>query len=98
MADLTNVQRDILFILGGGDTYSGVEIREELQDYYQDQIKKGRLYTNLDGLCEDEYVEKIDDDAIRENEYKITEKGKHWVKMKFEWHEDQREKVETCLY
>ena len=43
MHDLTAFQRDILYILAGLDEPKGVEIKDELGEYYDSGIYSGRL-------------------------------------------------------
>lgn len=73
-ADLTQFQRDLLILIGGMETPSGLEIKEEIGLYFDKEVHHGRLYPNLDTLAEERMItkEEVDD---RTNAYTITEYG-----------------------
>ena len=71
-------------IIGGLDKPNGLEIKEELESYYVNEINHGRLYPNLDTLVEDELLEKSKADE-RTNTYTLTEKGEQALRERHEW-------------
>ena len=74
MHDLTGFQRDLLFIIAGLEDPHGLAIKEELEEYYQKEVRHGRLYPNLDTLVDLGLVEKGKKDK-RTNEYRILDRG-----------------------
>lgn len=83
-ADLTGFQRDILIVLDGTDKYKGLEIKEELEAYYNKEINHGRLYPNLDTLVEERLAEKISLDE-RSNGYSLSGRGEAHVAARQYW-------------
>lgn len=85
--ELTSLQRDIICVLSGRgeierEGASGREVKQELENYYDAQVKRGRLYPSLNALADRGFVEKA---AIngRENRYSLTDAGRrardtHW--------------------
>jgi PadR family transcriptional regulator PadR len=69
MHDLTGFQRDCLYIVAGLDGAKGLAVKDELDEYYENEINHGRLYPNLDAL-----VEKGHKDD-RTNSYDLTKRG-----------------------
>jgi len=86
--ELTQFQRDLLVLLGGMDTPSGLDLKKELESYYEDEIHHGRLYPNLDTLTEMELVEKEALDN-RTNAYVITDYGLSCLRARRRWEEAQ---------
>jgi DNA-binding PadR family transcriptional regulator len=84
MHDLTGFQRDLLYVIAGRDKPHGLAIKDELQEYYEQEIQHGRLYPNLDSLVEKEFVEKGELDR-RTNYYELTERGQHELEARREW-------------
>ncbi|WP_226043441.1 PadR family transcriptional regulator [Natrinema sp. DC36] len=82
-ADLTKFQVRILAILAADDRY-GLAVKEELSEYYGEEINHGRLYPNLDKLVDQEFVDKSELDK-RTNNYALTEKGHTALRHEFEW-------------
>lgn len=84
MHDLTGFQRDCLYVLAGLEDPHGLAIKEELDNYYGDEINHGRLYPNLDALVEKGLVDKgkLDD---RTNVYTLTRRGKRELEARREW-------------
>lgn len=74
--DLTSFKQNILRDLAsvGGEAY-GLRIKEMLEERYGKEINHGRLYPNLDGLVEADYIEKTSRDQ-RSNNYALTEQAK----------------------
>ena len=84
MYDLTGFQRDCLYVLAGLDSPKGLDVKKELDEYYEGEIHHGRLYPNLDELVEKGFVEKgsIDD---RTNSYDLTSRGEREIDARRDW-------------
>lgn len=88
MHDLTGFQRDLLYVIAGQDEPYGLEVKDELEEYYENEINNGRLYLNLDTLTEKGLVTKGEVDK-RTNSYTITKRGereldaRHWWKGQY---------------
>lgn len=93
MDDLTGFQRDLLFVIAGLDEPNGLEIKAELETYYESDIRHGRLYPNLDTLVDEGLVEKGKHDQ-RTNKYLLTERGERKIRDRFAW---QGERVPADL-
>ncbi len=78
MYDLTAFQRDILMVIAGEDEPHGLAIKENLDEYYGDDINHGRLYPNLDTLVDKGLVEKGEKDR-RTNFYALTNRGRREI-------------------
>ena len=87
MFELTGFKRDILTIADGLDDPNGLEIKAELEDYYEGEINHGRLYPNLDDLVDRGLLEKGKADE-RTNSYSLTGQGVKALEERREW-EDQ---------
>jgi DNA-binding PadR family transcriptional regulator len=81
--ELTAFQRNILVVLAEEPTY-GLDIKSQMEDYYDDEVNHGRLYPNLDQLVELGLVEKGEIDK-RTNEYALTEAGYAAIRDQVEW-------------
>lgn len=86
MFELTGFKRDLLTITAGLGKPNGLEIKAELEDYYEGEINHGRLYPNLNELVEEGLVEKSKRDE-RTNEYVLKEKGKEMLEERKDWEE-----------
>ncbi|MFC7166202.1 PadR family transcriptional regulator [Halospeciosus flavus] len=84
MDELTGFQRDLLFVVCGLDDPNGLDVKAELEDYYQSSINHGRLYPNLDTLVDDGLVEKGRADD-RTNRYALTDTGERMVERRRDW-------------
>ncbi len=84
MHDLTGFQRDLLYVIAGLDDPSGLDIKEELEDYYTSEIHHGRLYPNLDTVVDKGLVEKGELDQ-RTNYYTLTRRGRRELEDRREW-------------
>ena len=84
MHDLTGFQRDLLYVIAGGEEPHGLAVKDDLDDYYDEEINHGRLYPNLDVLVEKGLVEKgkLDD---RTNAYGLTRRGRRELEARREW-------------
>ena len=87
MHDLTGFQRDLLFVVAMLDKPHGLEIKDELQKHYDQHIRHGRLYPNLDTLVEAGLIEKGKQDQ-RSNEYRLQEHGVRELQARLEWEID----------
>jgi PadR family transcriptional regulator, regulatory protein PadR len=58
MEDLTAFQRDMLYVVAGLDDLHGLAIKDELEEYYDNEVHHGRLYPNLDALANKGLVSK----------------------------------------
>ncbi|MFB6153779.1 MAG: PadR family transcriptional regulator [Halodesulfurarchaeum sp.] len=84
MDDLTGFQRDLLVVIAGLDQPNGLEIKDEVEEYYESPINHGRLYPNLDTLVEEGLVEKTQQDE-RTNAYRLTDEGWDLLEQRREW-------------
>jgi len=84
MYDLTGFQRDLLYVVAGLEKPHGLAIKEELEEYYENEIHHGRLYPNLDTLVEKGLVEKGEIDQ-RTNSYTLTRRGRREIEARREW-------------
>jgi DNA-binding PadR family transcriptional regulator len=89
MNDLTAFQRDMLFVVSGLGAPKGVEVKEELDAYYESEIHHGRLYPNLEELVEKGLISKGQKDN-RTNEYTLTELGVQAIETRREWEDHYR--------
>lgn len=87
MFELTEFKRDLLIIVSGLVEPNGLEIKEELEDYYESEINHGRLYPNLDELVDKGLIDKEQKDE-RTNKYLLTDAGEEVIEERHEW-EDQ---------
>lgn len=86
MYDLTAFQRDLLYVIAGTNEPHGLAIKDELEEYYENEIHHGRLYPNLDTLVEKGLVEKGTKDR-RTNSYSVTKRGQREIEARKEWEE-----------
>lgn len=84
MHDLTAFQRDLLYAIAGGDDPHGLGLKDELEDYYEQEIHHGRLYPNLDALVEQGLVKKGTQDR-RTNFYELTDEGQRLLESRRNW-------------
>lgn len=87
MHDLTGFQRDILYVIAKLEKPHGLQIKDELQEHYDQNIRHGRLYPNLDTLVEARLVDKGKKDE-RSNEYQLRNRGKRELKARLQWEVD----------
>lgn len=87
-SELSAFQRDILITIwaktDAGQTVHGLAIKEELEEYYPEEIHHGRLYPNVDTLVDLGIVEKGEFDR-RTNSYEVTEFGEDVIAARKEW-------------
>ena len=84
MNDLTGFQRDLMYVIAGGDEPHGLAIKEELEKYYESEVHHGRLYPNLDTLVDKGLVDKGQRDQ-RTNYYTLTRRGRRELEARREW-------------
>jgi DNA-binding PadR family transcriptional regulator len=84
MADLTALQRDVLFAVADLDSPNGQAIRSELAETQGRNVLSGHIYLSLERLVEEGLVRKAARDG-RSNEYALTEDGNAWVVDRLEW-------------
>lgn len=84
MHDMTAFQRDLLFVIAGLDEPHGLAIKDGLEEYYDDEVRHGRLYPNLDSLVDLGLVEKGKKDR-RTNEYRMTDRGSRELRARVRW-------------
>lgn len=84
MYDLTGFQRDLLYVIAGLEKPHGLAIKDELEDYYENEIHHGRLYPNLNTVVEKGLVKKGQRDQ-RTNTYALTDRGRRELADRREW-------------
>lgn len=84
MDDLTGFQRDLLVVTAGLDVPNGLDIKEELEQYYESDINHGRLYPNLDELVDKGLLEKGQQDE-RTNSYELSARGDRELRARRKW-------------
>jgi DNA-binding PadR family transcriptional regulator len=84
MHDLTGFQRDLLYVVARLGDPKGVAIKDELEQYYDATIDRGRLYPNLDTLVEEGLVDKERTD-YRTNVYTLTPRGRDELEARRDW-------------
>ncbi|MFB6110417.1 MAG: helix-turn-helix transcriptional regulator [Halodesulfurarchaeum sp.] len=84
MDDLTGFQRDLLTVIAGLSEPNGLEIKSEMEEYYESTINHGRLYPNLDALVDRGLIEKTKQDE-RTNAYTLTQAGLDLLRERREW-------------
>lgn len=95
MKELTAFQRDIMFVVAGHDEPHGLAIKEELDEYYEDEINHGRLYPNLDTLVTEGYLDKGEKDR-RTNFYNLTDQGEEAIEARRQFQDDLVEEDEDA--
>mgnify|MGYP000212267480 CR=1 FL=1 len=86
IGDLTAFQRDILYVLAGLDDPAGIDVKDELDEYYTASVEHSRLYQALNRLVDKQLVEKGEKDA-RTNEYGLSDDGETLLRRHHEWRE-----------
>lgn len=88
MEELSGFQRDALYVVAGLDEPNGLAIKDELEEYYEIRVDRGRLYPNLDSLVEEGLIEK-NQQKERRNAYAVTAEGRREIEIRRDW-EDRR--------
>jgi DNA-binding PadR family transcriptional regulator len=83
MHDLSSFQRDLLVVVAGLDAPIGKDIRQELQEYYPEEVTAGRVYPQLTEMVDKQLVSK--DDTGKANIYRITRRGIRELEDRREW-------------
>ncbi|PAU81523.1 PadR family transcriptional regulator [Halorubrum salipaludis] len=94
MHDLTGFQRDILYVIAGLEEPHGLAVKDELDDYYEQEINHGRLYPNLDDLVDKGLLKKGELDK-RTNVYTLTQRGQREIRARREWENQYLESKES---
>ncbi|MFC6942694.1 PadR family transcriptional regulator [Salinirubellus sp. GCM10025818] len=81
-----------MYTIAGLDEPHGLEIKEELETYYETEIHHSRLYPNLDTLVDKGLVEKGEIDR-RTNSYTLTRRGRREIEDRREWENEYAEKA-----
>jgi len=89
---MTGFQRDLLYVIAGLDDPHGLAVKDELENYYDDEIHHSRLYPNLDKIVERGLVEKGTLDR-RTNYYVLTDAGREEIDRRRAWENAQAETV-----
>lgn len=84
MKDLSAFQRDLLYVINKLERPSGQAVKEELEIYYEQSVTAGRLYSNLDTLVENGYIEKGAANR-RTNYYELTETATTALAQRRQW-------------
>jgi DNA-binding PadR family transcriptional regulator len=87
-AELSGFRRDLLVVINGLEAPKGLEIKRELEDYYDGTIHHGRLYPNLDTLVEAGFLEKSAQDE-RSNRYELTGFGANHIEARYHWQQNR---------
>jgi PadR family transcriptional regulator PadR len=91
MDELTAFQRDLLRIVAGMNEPKGLEVKGQLENYYDEEINHGRLYPNLDVLVDEGFVKKGQHDR-RSNAYDVTKQGVRAIEARDQWNEKWRKR------
>lgn len=92
MDDLTGFQRASLSIIAGLGAPHRIAIKDELEEYDQNEVQDGRLYPTLDTPVEKGLVEKSKQDG-RTNSYSLTTEGHQVIQDRREWEETYLESL-----
>lgn len=84
MDELTAFQRDLMVVLAKLDEPKGLDVKDDLEGYYADDIRHGRLYPNLDALVEKGLVNKGSHDR-RTNKYTVSDDGQEFLQNRLHW-------------
>lgn len=82
--ELRGIQRDLLFVISGLAEPNGQEIRAEMERSLNADVQQGRIYSNLDDLVENGFVEKGSQNG-RTNRYTLTGRGLAVIESRHEW-------------
>jgi DNA-binding PadR family transcriptional regulator len=87
-AELSGFRRDLLVVVNGLEAPKGLEIKQELEDYYDGTIHHSRLYPNLDTLVEAGFLKKSAQDE-RSNRYELTAFGADHIEARYHWQQNR---------
>ena len=94
MHDLTAFQRDVLYVIADLGDPHGFAIKEELEEYYDDEVHNSRLYPNLETLIDKGLIDKGKADR-RSNYYTLTGRGDRELEARREWEAQYISETET---
>jgi len=94
MHDLTGFQRDLLYTIGGLGEPHGLAIKEQLEQYTENEVHHGRLYPNLDTLVEKGLISKNEADR-RTNIYTLTRRGRREIQDRRDWEDKMMKKIDA---
>ncbi|MDS0243101.1 MULTISPECIES: helix-turn-helix transcriptional regulator [unclassified Haloferax] len=92
MYDLTGFQRDLLWVIAEMDDPKGLDIKEELEEYYNSEINHGQHYPNLDELADKGLIKKGNRDQ-RTNYYRLSGRGRSELRRRHRWEAEKAEAV-----
>lgn len=93
MHDRTGFQRDILYVTAGLEEPHRLAVKDELDDYYEQEIYHGRVYPNLDKLVDKGPLKKGELDK-RTNVYTVTKRGSRELEDRRAWEDEYIESTE----
>lgn len=85
-AHLTALQWDMLWTLSKHDSLKGVGVRQELVEYYGEDVSYGEVYPNLDALVDLGLVVRGEGDH-HTNRFELTEEGRRTLARRQIWQE-----------
>lgn len=88
MDELTGLQRDIIHVISGTEDATGIDIKEELEDYHGRDLST-KLLPNVNETIETGYVQK-EWYSKRIPIYSLTQKGKKALNNRIEWENNSR--------
>jgi len=84
MHDLTGLQRDVLIVVSGAPAISGTDVKQELNEYYTDNVTDGGVYGALEILENKGLLEKSTD-TPGANTYQLTRRGEQTLATHSKW-------------
>lgn len=81
---LTAFQRDILYLAADLEMPYGLGIKRALDEYYGEEVNRGRVYQNLGKLVDGGYLDKSPIDK-RTNSYSLTSKAVRAMEGRHRW-------------
>ena len=87
MDELTGFQRDVIYVIAGLDEPNGLEIKNHLEEYYENPVDRGQLYPNIDAVVEKGFIEK-DRQETQRNAYALTAKGRREITARRKWEDN----------
>ena len=88
MDDLSEFQRDILYVCAGMENPYGLGIKEELDQYYGSEVTPSRVYMNLDTLAEKGLIDVRVVDNKTKN-YTLTAEAREQIEKRRQWENQQ---------
>jgi len=92
--DCTAFQRDLLWALSHENDRKGISLKEELTDYYGEDLNHSRIYQNLDKLVHRGLISKQPRDN-RTNEYRLTETARRALSARQAWQAGEKSKLDN---